>query len=146
MDLETFRGAWTPRILSILRIMTALLLLQYGMAKMVGFPIYDNLNHIQRFSLSWFAGMLEFTGGALLFLGLFTRPVGFILSGLMAFAYFLSHAPKGFYPLTNGGTLAVLFCFVFLYFAGAGGGAWSLDALLRRNGSQADGVPAQRAA
>jgi putative oxidoreductase len=125
-------AAWTPRLLSVLRIMTALLLLQYGMAKMLGFPVFEYLNNVPRFSLPWFAGTLELTGGALLLIGLFTRPVAFVLSGLMAFAYFLAHAPKGFYPLTNGGTLPVLLCFVFLYVACAGGGAWSLDALLGR--------------
>jgi putative oxidoreductase len=93
--------------------------------------VFDYLNNVPRFSLPWFAGMLEFTGGALLLLGLFTSPVSFVLSGLMAFAYFLGHAPKGFIPLLNGGNLAIVFCFVFLYFAIAGGGAWSLDALRR---------------
>ncbi|MDQ8726946.1 DoxX family protein [Bradyrhizobium sp. LHD-71] len=132
MHLDSLRAAWSPRLLSILRIMTALLLLQYGMAKLVGFPVFEYLNNVPRFSLPWVAGLLELFGGALLLIGLFTSPVAFILSGLMAFAYFLGHAPKGFYPLTNGGTLAVLFCFVFLYFACAGGGAWSADAMLRR--------------
>jgi putative oxidoreductase len=135
MQLDSFRDTWNPRILSVLRIMTALLLLQFGMAKMLGFPVFEYLNNVPRFSLPWFAGVLEFTGGALLLVGLFTSPVAFVLSGLMAFAYFLGHAPKGLYPLTNGGNLAVLFCFVFLYFACAGGGAWSLDALLKRSGS-----------
>jgi putative oxidoreductase len=132
MELDNLRNTWTPRLLSVLRIITALLLLQFGMAKLLGFPVYANLNHVAAFSLPWFAGTLELAGGALLLLGLFTRPVAFILSGLMAFAYFLGHAPRGFYPLINGGNLAVLFCFVFLYFACTGGGAWSADALLRR--------------
>jgi putative oxidoreductase len=127
-----FAAAWTPRMLSVLRIMTALMLLQFGMAKMLGFPVHEYLNNVLRFSLPWSAGVLEFIGGALLLIGLCTRPVAFVLSGLMAFAYFLGHAPKGFYPLTNGGTLAVLFCFMFLYFACAGGGAWSIDTLLAR--------------
>jgi putative oxidoreductase len=81
------------------------------------------------FSLIWFAGVIELIAGALLLLGLFTRIAAFILSGELAFAYFIGHAPKGFYPLTNGGESAVLFCFIFLYLAAAGGGAWSLDAL-----------------
>ena len=80
----------------------------------------------------WFAALFEFIGGTLLLLGLFTGPVAFILSGEMAFAYFIDHAPRGFFPLLNRGELAVLFCFVFLYLACAGGGAWSLDALLKR--------------
>lgn len=124
-----FAAAWAPRVLSLLRIMTALLLLQFGMAKMLGFPVFEYLNNVPRFSLPWFAGALEFAGGALLLIGLFTRPVTFILSGLMAFAYFIGHAPKGFIPLTNGGNMAILFCFVFLYFACAGGGPWSVDAV-----------------
>lgn len=132
MDLDNFRSAWEPRILSVLRVMTALLLIQFGMAKHFGFPVFEYLNNVQPFSLPWIAGLLELVGGALLLIGLFTSPVAFILSGLMAFAYFLGHAPRGFYPLTNGGNLAVLFCFVLLYFACAGGGAWSIDALLRR--------------
>jgi putative oxidoreductase len=132
MQFDSLLAAWAPRVLSLLRIMTALLLLQFGMAKMLGFPAHEYLNNVARFSLPWYAGMLEFVGGALLLVGLFTRPVAFVLSGLMAFAYFLGHASKGFYPVNNGGTLAVLFCFVFLYFSLAGGGAWSLDALLRR--------------
>lgn len=126
---NNFAAAWAPHVLSLLRIMTALLLLQFGMAKMLGFPVFEYLNNVPRFSPPWFAGVLEFAGGVLLLIGLFTRPVTFILSGLMAFAYFLGHAPKGFIPLTNGGNMAILFCFVFLYFAFAGGGAWSVDAV-----------------
>ena len=132
MELADLRNMWTPRILSVLRIMTALLLLQFGMAKLLGFPVSASLNNVQQFSIQWFAGVLELSCGALLLIGLFTRPVAFILSGLMAFAYFIGHAPKGLYPLTNGGNLAVIFCFVFLYFACAGGGVWSVDALLKR--------------
>jgi putative oxidoreductase len=130
--LNTLDDTWAPRVLSLLRIMTALLLLQFGLAKHVGFPVFEYLNNVQAYSLPWIAGLIELVGGALLLIGLLTRPVAFILSGLMAFAYFLGHAPRGFYPLTNGGNLAILFCFVFLYFACAGGGAWSVDALLRR--------------
>jgi putative oxidoreductase len=149
MELDTLRSTWTPRILSVLRIMVALVLLQYGMAKMLGFPAHEYLNNVARFSLPWFAGTLEFTGGALLLLGLFTSPAAFVLSGLMAFAYFMGHAPKGFLPLLNGGNLAIVFCFLFLYLAFVGGGAWSLDALLRRGGQERQGsagAPAQRAA
>ena len=132
MELDNLRNMWSPRVLSVLRIVTALLLLQFGMAKLLGFPVYGNLNHVPALSLPWFAGTLELVGGAFLLLGIFTRPVAFILSGLMAFAYFLGHAPKGIIPLSNGGNLAIIFCFVFLYFACAGGGAWSADALVRR--------------
>ena len=89
-------------------------------------------------SLSWVAGVLELFGGALLALGLFTRPVAFVLSGEMAFAYWIAHAPQSFFPVLNGGDAAILYCFVFLYLAAAGGGAWSLDHTLReRRGPQA---------
>jgi putative oxidoreductase len=142
MALDTLRSAWAPRVLSILRIMVALVLLQYGLAKLLGFPVFEYLNNIPRFSLPWFAGVLELVGGVLLLLGLFTSPVTFILSGLMAFAYFLGHAPRGFIPLLNGGNLSIVFCFLFLYFAFAGGGAWSFDALRRG----AAGTAAQRTA
>jgi putative oxidoreductase len=146
MQVQDFTAAWSPRILSVLRIMTALLLLQYGMAKLLGFPKAEYFANLAAFSLSWFAGVLELVGGALLLLGLFTRPVAFVLSGLMAFAYFLGHAPKGFFPLLNGGTLAVLLCFVFLYFASAGGGAWSADSLLRsKPAGRPAGAVSQRA-
>ena len=132
MALDDIRATWSPRILSVLRILAALLVLQYGMAKLLGFPEFAYLNEVPPYSLYWFAAWFELVGGALLLIGLFTSPVAFVLSGEMAFAYFIDHAPKGFYPMTNGGDLAVLFCFVFLYFACAGGGAWSIDALMKR--------------
>jgi putative oxidoreductase len=132
MQLDNLRNTWTPRILSVLRIITALLLLQFGMAKLFGFPVFEYLNNVPVFSLYWTAGVLEFVGGALLLIGFCTSPVAFVLSGLMAFAYFIGHAPRGFFPLTNGGNLAVLFCFLVLYLACAGGGAWSVDALMKR--------------
>ena len=87
---------------------------------------------VDLFSLSGIAGVLELFGGALLLIGLFTRPVAFLLSGLMAFAYFIAHAPRGFWPIANGGELAIMFCFVFLYLSFAGGGSLSIDVLLRR--------------
>lgn len=127
---QTFTAAWSPRVLSVLRIMTALLLLQFGLAKLVGFPKYEYLNNVQALSLPWFAGVLELFGGALLLLGLFTRPVAFVLSGLMAFAYFIGHASQAFWPVQNGGDAAILYCFVFLYIAATGGGPWSLDRAL----------------
>lgn len=127
MALSDTCAAWAPRVLSILRIMAALLLLQHGLSKFFGFPVA--MNTPAMFSLYWFAGAIEIVGGVLLLLGLFTRPVAFILAGELAFAYFLGHAPKGFYPLANGGEAAVLFCFVFFYLAFAGGGAWSVDAM-----------------
>jgi putative oxidoreductase len=120
---ETYLS-WQPRVLSLLRIMTGLLFLQYGMAKLLKFPAVPAFKDVTLFSLYGLAGTLELVGGALMILGLFTRPVAFILAGEMAFAYFLGHAPRGFLPILNGGNLAILFCFVFFYlsFAGAGPG------------------------
>lgn len=124
---------WTPRVLSLLRIASALLFMQHGTMKLLGFPPSDNFDDLSLLSLSGVAGVLELFGGVLLLVGLFTGPVAFVLSGLMAFAYFLAHAPRGFFPILNDGELAALYCFVFFYLAFAGGGAWSLDALLRRS-------------
>ena len=132
MNLDKLRAAWTPRVLSVLRIMSALVLLQFGLAKLFGFPVLAVLNNTQRFSLNWFAGCIELVGGALLLIGLYSRWSAFVLSGLMAFAYFLGHAHRGLIPLLNGGNQAILFCFIFLYLAFAGGGSWSVDALRKR--------------
>jgi putative oxidoreductase len=129
--MEMFYATWSPRVLSVLRIAAGLLLLQYGLAKIFGFPPAPQFAQLATFSLTWFAGAIELAFGALVLLGLFTRPVAFVLSGEMAFAYFIGHAPKGFFPILNGGGFAILFCFVFLYIAAAGGGPWSLDALRR---------------
>jgi putative oxidoreductase len=120
----------TQRVLSVLRIISAFLLVQHGMAKLLKFPHVAYFDNLEIFSLIGFAGILELVGGVLLLIGLFTRPVAFVLSGLLAFAYFMGHATKGFFfsPMMNGGESAVLFCFVFLYLAVAGGGVWSLDA------------------
>lgn len=125
----TLSSAWSPRVLSLLRIMAGLLILQYGCAKILGFPEWEYAKSIEPFTLFWFAGMIELVGGALVALGLLTRPAAFILSGEMAFAYFIAHAPGSFFPLLNMGNEAVLFCFVFLYLAFAGGGPWSVDAV-----------------
>lgn len=122
-------ATWTPRLLGILRIMTGFLYLQHGTAKLFGVPHVAMFDGLQVWSLMGVAGILELVGGALLLLGLFTRPVAFILSGQMAAAYFMAHAPQGFLPILNGGELAVLYSFLFLYFAAAGGGAFSLDGL-----------------
>lgn len=129
MSLNQLTTAWSPRLLSVLRIMSALLFMQHGTAKFLGIPKLEMFAKLQPYSPSWFAGWFELIGGALLLIGLFTRPVAFVLSGVMAFAYFIAHAPRGFYPIANAGELAVLYCFVFLYLAAAGGGAWSVDAL-----------------
>jgi len=120
---------WSPQLLSILRIIAALLILQFGMAKLFGFPYVQMFQGIQLFSLYGLAGTIELVGGALLLIGLFTRPAAFILSGEMAAAYFIAHFPKGFIPLLNGRNEAVIYCFVFLYFVFAGPGPWSLDAV-----------------
>lgn len=120
---------WTPRLLGILRIIAGFLYLQHGTAKLFGAPHVAMFDGLQVMSLMGVAGILELVGGALLLLGLFTRPVAFILSGQMAAAYFMAHAPQGFLPILNGGELAVLYSFIFLYFAAAGGGAFSLDGL-----------------
>jgi putative oxidoreductase len=138
---------WEPRVLSILRIVTGLLYLQHGLNKFFNFPPGPQQRVYNLFTLSpGLAGILEFVGGILLIFGLFTRPVAFILSGQMAVAYFMAHQPRGIYPYSNGGTLAVLYCFVFLYLFVAGGGEWSLDRLLRGGASSASGVTARRAA
>jgi putative oxidoreductase len=117
-----------PYALSVLRIMAGLLFMEHGTAKLLGFPPGTATPAL--FSLVWFAGVIELVGGALVTLGLFTRYAAFIMSGEMAIGYFLSHAPHGFFPLVNRGEGAVLYCFIFLYLAAAGGGCWSLDRLI----------------
>jgi putative oxidoreductase len=128
---DTF-AAWTPRALSVLRIITGLLIIQHGMGKIIGFPVYPAYAAVQPLSLVGAAGFIELIGGALLILGLWTQPVAFILSGEMAFAYFIGHFPKGFHPLINGGTLAALYCFACLYLSTAGAGPWSVDASMKK--------------
>lgn len=128
MNFDTLATSWAPRLLSILRIMTGLLLLQHGTAKLFKVPVIPTFANLSLTSLPGIAGILELVGGVLIILGLFTRPTAFILSGMTAFAYFIAHAPRGFYPILNGGELAVLYCFVFLYLAAAGPGPWSVDA------------------
>lgn len=118
-----------PYLLSVLRLVIAFLFMQHGGQKLFGFPVAMPGPPLELLSLVGLAGVLEFFGGLLLLLGLFTRPVAFVLSGLMAVAYFMAHAPKGFWPSANQGELAVLYCFAFLYLAAAGGGPWSLDSL-----------------
>lgn len=118
---------WAPRMLSVLRITAALTLFSYGTGKILGFP---GSRSPDAFTLSWIAGVIELLGGGLLVIGLFTRPVAFLCSGLMAAAYFIGHAPQSFFPSVNGGAAAILFCFVFLYLFFAGPGPWSVDARL----------------
>jgi putative oxidoreductase len=125
---------WTSAALSVLRLVTAYLYLQHGTAKLLHVPHVAMFDQLLLLSLDGIAGMLEIVGSLLLLFGLFTRPIAFILCGEMAVAYFVAHAPQGnfFMPALNGGEEAVLYCFVFLFFAQAGGGSWSFDALLAR--------------
>jgi putative oxidoreductase len=124
------RLTWEPRMLSILRIMVGVLYLEHGLAKLLDFP--HQPNHVPYAVLTLvpgLQGLAELVGGLLLALGWFTRTVAFILAGNMAVAYFMAHAPRGFFPLLNGGELAIVYCFVFFYLCVAGGGEWSLDRL-----------------
>lgn len=118
-------------MLSVLRIVVALLFIEHGTQKVFGFPP-GPLPPFNAMSEVGIAGLIEMTGGIVLLLGLLTRPVAFLLAGEMAVAYFQQHLPKSFFPLENGGEPAVLFCFIFLYFVFAGAGAWSIDAILAR--------------
>jgi putative oxidoreductase len=140
MTLEDRLHQMSPSVLSILRIAVALLFFSHGLSKMFGFP---GTQVEPALTLHWFSGALEFAGGALLALGLFTRSTAFVVSGEMAFAYFLSHAARGFFPQLNGGDAAILYCFIFFYFVFAGPGPWSLDAVLK--GRAQGGAHLQRA-
>ena len=123
--------AWAPKLLSVLRITTGFLLMPHGAQKLFGYLAGPDMRQPPLMSLLGLAGVLEFFGGALILVGLFTRPVAFVLAGFAAVAYFMAHAPQGFWPILNRGELAVLYCFVFLYLSAAGGGEWSLDRLFR---------------
>jgi putative oxidoreductase len=128
--MENFLRPCSAQLLSILRIMTGLLLLQHGTSKYLNFPM-SLFSNASPTTMVGAAGVFELIFGALLTIGLFARPSAFILSGLNATAYFYVNAPRGFFPLLNGGSLAVLFCFTLLYIAAAGGGAWSADKMWR---------------
>jgi putative oxidoreductase len=128
--MDEFGAKLQAHFLSLLRIITGLLFLEHGTSKFLGFPHVDKVP--DALSMSGVGGMLELVGGALMALGLFTRPVAFLLSGEMAVAYFYAHAPRGFFPLLNGGETAILYCFVFLYLFFAGPGPWSIDAMMKR--------------
>ena len=132
MNTATLETVWAPRLLSVLRIVAALIFMAHGTQKILGFPASGS-ELPGAFSLPWIAGMLELFGGALLVVGLFTRPVAFVLSGLMACAYWMAHAPRSPYPVLNGGDAAILYCFVFLFMVAAGGGVWSFDNMLRKS-------------
>ena len=122
-----FCDKWTPYVLGLLRIITGFLFLQHGTSKLLGIPHNAMFDGFQLMSLMGVAGILELVGGTLILIGLFTRPVAFILSGQMAFAYFMAHAPGGILPILNQGELAVMFSFVFLYLSVAGAGKFSVD-------------------
>jgi putative oxidoreductase len=132
---------WAPQLLSILRIVLAYLYIQVGSAKLFAFPaaVMPGGGTAPVGSLPWVAGVIEVIGGTLILLGLFTRPVAFVLAGEMAFAYFIGHASQGhwLWPVLNQGGLAVIYCFLFLYFSAAGPGPWSLDAVLAQRRSAA---------
>lgn len=125
---DAFFTAWQPRLLSLLRIVVALLFLEHGLSKLIGFPIAAPA---EMPPLILAAGIIETFGSLLLLVGLYTRVVAFVMSGQMAVAYFMAHLPQGFYPIANRGDAAILFCFVFLYLAIAGGGVWGIDRLRR---------------
>ena len=141
MTQTTFSGrwrSWAPYFLSILRFIAAFTFMTFGTAKLFAWPapLMPNGGTVQVASLIGAAGMLETVGGLLLAIGLFTRPIAFLLSGEMAFAYFTGHAVRGFWPVVNQGVPALLFCFVWLYISAAGPGPWSLDALRRAGGNE----------
>lgn len=134
---------YTPYALAALRIVTALIFMEHGTQKLFGFPAPSQSGQPPACSLFWIGGVMELLGGLLILVGLFTRPVAFLLAGEMAVAYWMFHAPRSFYPVLNGGDAAILYCFVFLYIVAAGPGSWSLDALLgRRRSAAAPGLGA----
>jgi putative oxidoreductase len=121
-----------PILLSVLRIVVGLLFLEHGAQKLLGFPPGSAMPMPPALSLIWFSGLIELVGGALIALGLFTRTAAFLCAGEMAFAYFIGHAPRGFFPVNNMGDAAILYCFIFLYLSAAGPGPWSVDAMRGR--------------
>jgi putative oxidoreductase len=128
MNFEAIGTIWSPRLLSVLRIASGLFLLEHGTAKLFKFPVAPQFAKLDLASMGGIASYFELIGGALLLIGLFTRPVAFILSGMCAVAYFYGHAGRGFYPIVNGGELAAVYSFLLLYIAAAGPGPWSIDA------------------
>jgi len=134
-NLNATLNRWAPTVLSLLRIMAGLMFLSAGLQKWFGFPVANPaFAKIQLVSLYGIAGIIELIGGALVTAGFYTRAAAFIMSGEMAVAYFINRPARGFMPLVNGGTLEVLYCFVFLYFVFAGAGPWSVDAAVEKRG------------
>jgi putative oxidoreductase len=125
MNIAIIPQSWTPALQAILRVMTALLFLEHGTGKILGFPALPAMPMPSAMLVG--TGLIELIGGVLILVGFLTRPTAFILSGYMAVAYFMAHAPQGFFPVLNQGELAILFCFVFLYFAAAGAGPYAID-------------------
>jgi putative oxidoreductase len=132
MNFNEVEAAWSPRLLGLLRIVTAILFMEHGAQKVLGFPPSDH-GSPELLSLLGAAGILELVGGFFILIGLFTRPVAFLLAGEMAVAYWIVHAPKSIYPALNGGDAAILFCFIFLYLVAAGPGAFSVDAARQKS-------------
>ena len=128
MDITIIPAAWAPRLLSVFRIMAGLMLLEHGTAKLFKFPIVTTMASLNLSTIPGIAGFFELIGGALLVVGFLTRPAAFIMSGMTAVAYFYAHAPCGFFPILNGGELAVIYAFSLLYLCAAGPGPWSVDA------------------
>ena len=130
--LDPMDETWRQRMLSVLRIVSAFVFMLHGTQKLFVFPASEPGQAVELASLMGVAGILEVFGGFMVLIGLFTRPVAFILAGEMAVAYFMVHYPQSFWPVLNGGEPAVLYCFIFLYLFVAGAGVWSVDAMLRR--------------
>jgi len=131
-EMDQMFSKWQPTALSLFRFITGLLLFQYGIAKLFKFPAGTMFEKVELFSLIGAAGTIELVLGGLLMIGLFSRIVAFVLAGEMAFAYFIGHFPKGFFPLLNNGTGAILFCFACLYLSTAGGGPYSVDEMRKK--------------
>jgi putative oxidoreductase len=132
VNLEALGAAWAPRLLSILRFVTGLCLIEHGTAKIFKFPVVPTMANLSLSTPPGIAGFFELIGGALLIVGLFTRSAAFILSGMCAVAYFMAHFPRNFFPLLNGGELAIVYAFLLLYIAAAGPGPWSIDAARKK--------------
>jgi putative oxidoreductase len=132
MQRIDFLNPYQPYMIGVFRIVTGLIFMEHGTQKLFGFPAKAERGMPELFSLSGIGGVMEFVGGLLVVIGLFTRPVAFLLSGEMAVAYWMVHAPRSFFPILNGGDAAILYCFVFLLLVFTGPGVWSIDGALAR--------------